>query len=222
MHRTALVDQQRHLERGSGPWRDVDFVDVDANSRVRASIGRIDAWLLPFLNVYGFYGSLVNDSGVELNADLPNPLPNLRLTGRGRLRGDVKGWGVTMAGGWKEWFAMGDVNRAFSDLDGPDEIGVSSTMVFHSPHPSHLPDHLVKTDPQAVQEKVVLLFAMFSFYPNFEFGQLGNGPDASGGDILGERKVRRSARQWLRHRAGRVRRTSAVRQGARRGLRKKV
>ena len=53
--------------------------------------------------------------------------------------------------------------RAGSDVGGPaaatDEsrTSSSSTSVFHSPHPSHLPDHLVKTDPQAVQEEAQTL-----------------------------------------------------------------
>ena len=47
------------------------------------------------------------------------------------------------------------------DLEpGPAERGVSSVMVFQSPHASHRPDHLVWLAPQALQVKVVVGLAM--------------------------------------------------------------
>ena len=35
----------------------------------------------------------------------------------------------------------------------------SSTIVFHSPHPGHLPSHLAESYPQLVQTHAVLVFA---------------------------------------------------------------
>src|SRR6056297_150653 len=52
-----------------------------------------------------------------------------------------------------------------SDLEaGPEEMGASSVMVFHSPQASQRPDHLEKDAPQAEQEKVPV-FAMSASCP---------------------------------------------------------
>ena len=42
-------------------------------------------------------------------------------------------------------------------LEGPEESPASSEIVFHSPHASHRPDHLLVTAPQLAQEKDFVL-----------------------------------------------------------------
>ena len=44
-------------------------------------------------------------------------------------------------------------------FEGPEESPASSEIVFHSPHASHRPDHLLVTAPQIAQEKD-FVFAM--------------------------------------------------------------
>jgi hypothetical protein len=59
---------------------------------------------------------------------------------------------------------MADPRLAPSDLlGGPAEMPLSCSMVFHSPHPSQRPDHLLKLAPQDVHENVTGDFAMRLF-----------------------------------------------------------
>jgi hypothetical protein len=43
---------------------------------------------------------------------------------------------------------------------GPEATGVSSTMLFHSPHDAHFPDQREVTAPQAWQTKALEALAM--------------------------------------------------------------
>jgi len=58
---------------------------------------RMDAWILPFWNVYGILGRTSGDAE--------------------GYKADVIGYGTTIAGGYKDFFGMVDYNRTRADLD---------------------------------------------------------------------------------------------------------
>jgi len=88
---------------------------------------RMDAWILPFWNVYGILGRTSGDAEGPLQIDLNPVFPALcSLPGNHCLvdttfqlnyKADVIGYGTTIAGGYKDFFGMVDYNRTRADLD---------------------------------------------------------------------------------------------------------
>lgn len=110
------------LRIGDGPKQSVDrFLQVDADSTVDVVIGRVDAWILPFLNVYGYGGWQHNESDLKFRVTLPTPppLPDLEFTidEDGALEGPVYGGGVALAGGYESLFVTGTADFAFAEFD---------------------------------------------------------------------------------------------------------
>lgn len=94
------------------------FLQADANSSVDVVIGRVDVWLLPFLNVYAYGGWQRNDSNVRLSLTVPTT-PPLAFTVKesGDLEGPVYGTGFAVAGGYEQLFATATFDFAFADFD---------------------------------------------------------------------------------------------------------
>jgi len=122
-----------HLERdidvddvdiriAGGPKQSVkQFLQIDADSSVDVAIGRLDAWVLPFLNVHAYGGWQWNKSGINLNVTVPTGpvLPDIEFTVKddGELDGPIYGVGATLAGGYEQWFMTANVDFAYAELD---------------------------------------------------------------------------------------------------------
>jgi hypothetical protein len=88
---------------------------------------RFDAWILPFWNVYGILGHTNGDADGPLKISLEPVFPllcslpgndcNVDTTFTLSYKGDVTGYGTTIAGGYKDFFGMVDYNRTTTDLD---------------------------------------------------------------------------------------------------------
>ena len=88
---------------------------------------RFDAWLLPFWNVYGLLGRTDGEAIGPLQIDLDPVFPILcGLPGNNcqvdttfdlDYKADVVGVGTTIAGGYKDFFGMIDMNYSEADLD---------------------------------------------------------------------------------------------------------
>lgn len=90
---------------------------------------RFDAWILPFWNVYGILGMTDGEAVGPLAINLGvipefedfcnRPLVdcNIDTTFEIDYEGDVVGLGTTLAGGYKDFFAMIDINYTETDLD---------------------------------------------------------------------------------------------------------
>jgi hypothetical protein len=104
----------------------VAVVDEVQNEETTYTL-RLDAWILPFWNVYGILGRTSGDADGPLAIDLGPVFPVLcGLPGNDcaidttfaiSYDADVVGWGTTVAGGYKDFFGMIDYNRTTADLD---------------------------------------------------------------------------------------------------------
>lgn len=96
------------------------FINLGSDSRVNAALLKADAWLLPFLNVYGLGGYLGNRStsvgevtigAQQFTFEVPTS-----------LRGVVAGGGLTLAAGYRNFFLTTDANYTITDLGFDDSF----------------------------------------------------------------------------------------------------
>jgi hypothetical protein len=101
------------------------FLDLGSTSHVSVALARFDVWLLPFLDVYGLLGFVSNTTTTRGTATVPTLGPGVRmfnLSATTDLDGFVGGAGLTVAGGYRELFAMGDVNYSQTDIGFDDRF----------------------------------------------------------------------------------------------------
>ena len=102
----------------------------NARSRNTAATLRLDAWLLPFLNIYGLFGYL--DGRTELDVNVPGLTVDVPIIGPVPIfdpftvpvnvdyDGVTYGGGFTLAGGYKRMFGSLDMNYTRSDINLTD------------------------------------------------------------------------------------------------------
>ena len=98
-----------------------DVVTFKARSFVDAAVVKADAWILPFLNLYVLLGYIksTTDLDVQVTVPRPGPLPGTRqftIATKAELEGFVGGGGFSLAGGYRQLFAMVDVNYTQTEL----------------------------------------------------------------------------------------------------------
>ncbi len=122
----------RELRIGLGsPSREPNGITFsNARSRNTAATMRLDAWLLPFLNIYGLFGYL--NGNTELDVNVPGLTVDLPIIGPVPIfdpftipvdvdyDGVTYGGGATLAGGYKRIFGTLDMNYTRSDIDITD------------------------------------------------------------------------------------------------------
>jgi hypothetical protein len=97
------------------------FVQLGAHSNVFNANFKFDAWLLPFLNVYGLIGTVYNNSTTHALITVPQPGPRPgELTFEKEIpthvNGTVGGAGLALAAGYESFFLVADANYIQSDL----------------------------------------------------------------------------------------------------------
>jgi len=105
------------------------FVDLGSTSKVVNANLKLDAWILPFVNVYLLAGYVHNDSLTHalVTVPLPGPIPGSKKAEtrvETNLDGFVGGAGVTVAGGYRWFYAVLDVNY--------DTINLGFDSPFHA------------------------------------------------------------------------------------------
>ena len=129
----VLMDQGldiRNVKVGIGdPIFEIDdFGLSDARAHDTAITVRLDMWLLPFANIYGIFGSINGQSELDLDigsisGSLPIPgLPPIFEPGKTidlniDYNGTTFGGGMTLAGGYKDFFVSVDGNYTYSNVD---------------------------------------------------------------------------------------------------------
>ncbi len=131
----VLMDQGidvRNLKIGfSAPNLDVSSVRFsNARAHDRANTARLDMWLLPFANIYGIFGYINGEA--ELDVNVPAISVDLPIIGNTPItdaqthklnidyNGTTYGGGMTLAGGYKDFFGSLDANYTYSNIDVAD------------------------------------------------------------------------------------------------------
>jgi hypothetical protein len=118
----------RNLKVGVGnPNIELKGLDFnDARSHDSAVTARLDMWLLPFLNLYGLFGSINGQAEFDLDVSqitggLPGlpPIiePNKTISLNFDYNGFTFGGGITLAGGYENIFATLDTNYTYSTVN---------------------------------------------------------------------------------------------------------
>jgi len=127
LDRDIEVKDVRVGRNGAPPTSVGDFATLSATSNVENLNLKLDAWLLPFLNVYFVAGYVFNDSKTTIDVTLPPILPSgparqKRMSVPTSIEGDIEGVGMTLAGGYPPYFLVVDVNAAQANLGFDDKL----------------------------------------------------------------------------------------------------
>jgi hypothetical protein len=99
------------LSTGSNPIIPIDLIQFGRNSSSVSSLSaRVDLWLFPFLNVYGFGGKVWANTTVQLASPIA-------FTSSVDQPGHTAGVGITGAMGIKKNFLSVDVNWSWTKLE---------------------------------------------------------------------------------------------------------
>jgi len=101
------------------------FLDLGSTSDVFNANLKLDMWLLPFLNVYGLLGYVHNDSTTHALVSIPRPGPipgeqEVETEITTDLDGFIGGLGITLAGGYRDFYLVVDCNYVQTDLGFDD------------------------------------------------------------------------------------------------------
>jgi hypothetical protein len=109
------------------PVRSVsEFLNAGSRAHVNVGVARFDAWVLPFLNVYGLLGVVSNNTTTRGTLTVPGPGPRpdrtVDLQVKTELTGFLGGLGMTAAAGYKDFFALADLNYSATDIGFDDKF----------------------------------------------------------------------------------------------------
>ena len=121
-----VTDVRIAVEDGSGQSIS-RFVDLGSTSEVFNANLKFDAFLLPFLNVYALAGWVHNESTTSALVTLPRPGPipgeeTFETEVTTELDGFIGGLGMALAGGWRNFFFVGDVSYMQTNLGFDDDF----------------------------------------------------------------------------------------------------
>jgi hypothetical protein len=106
-----------------------NFVDLGSTSEVFNANLKFDAWVLPFLNVYALVGYVHNNSLTHAHVTVLPGGPGSETDIETELGGLVGGVGLTLAGGYKQFFAVADYNYNKADLGFDENFTASIASV---------------------------------------------------------------------------------------------
>ena len=99
----------------NNPLQSVDqYVSFDVRTEVQSATVRLDAWILPFLNVFGVFGGIDNESDIRADVTLGGTNYNIRADGS--FSGMTAGYGAVLAGGYADFFMTVDGTQVYSEL----------------------------------------------------------------------------------------------------------
>jgi len=125
LHRDIVINDVRVGRNGTPPVSVSDFASLGARAEVFNLNAKVDAWILPFVNIYAIVGYIHNESDTRIDVTLPaispgQPDRQLQVNVPTQMEGSVGGVGMTLAGGYGPYFLVVDINAARADL-GFDE-----------------------------------------------------------------------------------------------------
>jgi hypothetical protein len=103
-----------------------EFLDLGSSSDVFNANLKFDAWILPFLNLYALVGYVHNESHTQARVTLPQPGPQPDLVFETaidtELDGFIGGGGLTLAGGYQDFFMVLDCSYIQTDMGFDDDF----------------------------------------------------------------------------------------------------
>jgi hypothetical protein len=127
LDRDIEIKDVRVGRNGATPATVSQFASLSATANVENLNLKLDAWLLPFLNLYAIVGYVYNESDTRIDVTLPGLIPSspprsFELEVPTSIEGSVAGLGLTVAGGYPPLFLVVDVNAAQADLGFDDRL----------------------------------------------------------------------------------------------------
>lgn len=134
LSRDIEITDVRIGRNGAPPQSVSEFARLASNSNVDNLNFKLDAWILPFFNVYLIAGYVWNTSETTIDVALPPLLPGgptrtRRMTVPTAIEGSVGGVGLTLAGGYGPYFMTYDVNFDQADLGFDDRFKAVVTSI---------------------------------------------------------------------------------------------
>lgn len=128
------------------PFEWVAFENAEAHSQ--SGQVKVDAWVLPFLNIFGLFGRVDGDAPMDvildgngmleqMEYDCTGPLDpiclllkdkTITLPIKAPFSGYTYGVGANLAGGWKNWFVTIPGNISVADMPKTETEGVAITL----------------------------------------------------------------------------------------------
>ena len=111
-----------------------DIVNFDeAGSDTQTLQAKLDAWLLPFLNIFATVGYVEGDAPLLITVDassLPPIFPGRTVTFPidAKVSGTTYGAGALLAGGWNGWFGTVPIAFTYNDIEGKISKGYITTI----------------------------------------------------------------------------------------------
>ncbi len=124
MRRDIEVTDVRVTLPGNAPASVSNVATFAVHNNTTMLAAKVDAWLLPVLNVYLLGGYSWTDSRLNATVTIDRPaLPPLVLdvTTDDQVGGPLLGGGATLVAGYGPWFIMADANLSVSDIAAFDE-----------------------------------------------------------------------------------------------------
>jgi hypothetical protein len=127
LSRDIHVTDLRVGRNGAPPASVSQFATLGARADVNNLNVKLDAWILPFVNLYAIAGYIWNESETSADVTLPALAPggnprNFHFEIPTKMEGSVGGLGMTLAGGYGPFFLTYDVNVAQADLGFDDRF----------------------------------------------------------------------------------------------------
>lgn len=102
-----------------------DFTSFKLQNKSTVAAAKIDAWVLPFFNVYGLLGYVSTNASLDATITIdrivfPGPPVIIPISNESTIKGTYIGVGATLVGGYGNWFMLGDFNYGFSNLSEID------------------------------------------------------------------------------------------------------
>jgi hypothetical protein len=125
--RDITISDLRLGLNGAPPQSVSHFVNVGSRVTVDAALGKVDAFVFPFLDVYALIGYLHEKSVTSGVASVQLPGPGhatrqVSFSGETPVDGFLTGVGINAATGYKQAFASLDLNYSVSDLGFDDHF----------------------------------------------------------------------------------------------------
>jgi len=127
LSRDIRITDVRVGRNGAPPSSVSEFAQLGSRADVNNLNVKLDAWILPFVNLYAIAGYIWNESTTRADVTLPPLLPGgstrrYQFEIPTQMEGSVAGVGMTLAGGYGPYFMVYDINLAQADLGFDDRF----------------------------------------------------------------------------------------------------